>query len=80
MQHEIPQWVYITFTAVTAAGVLMQAGVLLGMLLAVKGAMRRLDEVTKKAEETRDALAGDGRSLMEEISPKLKVAAQNDWK
>ena len=50
MHQEIPQWVYIVFTAVTAAGVLMQALVLLGMLFALKSALRRVDEVTKKAE------------------------------
>jgi methyl-accepting chemotaxis protein len=55
MHHDIPVWVYITFTAVTAVGVLMQALVLLGMLFALKGALGRVNEV----------------------SPKLKVAAQN---
>jgi hypothetical protein len=77
MHHEIPQWVYIVFTAVTAAGVLMQALVLLGMLFALKGALRRVDEVSKKAEENVLPLLATSRSLLEEVSPKLKVAAQN---
>ena len=55
----------------------MQALVLLGMLLAVKGALRRLNEVTKKAEENALPLLATSRSLLEEVSPKLKVAAQN---
>jgi hypothetical protein len=77
MHHEIPTWVYITFTAVTAAGVLMQALVLLGMLFALKGALGRLNELSKKAEENVLPLLATGRSLLEEVSPKLKVAAQN---
>jgi hypothetical protein len=77
MHHDIPTWVYILFTAVTALGVMMQALVLLGMLFALKGALGRLNEVSKKAEENVLPLLATSRSLMEEISPKLKVAAQN---
>jgi hypothetical protein len=77
MHHDIPEWVYVTFTAVTAGGVMMQALVLLGMLFALKGALRRLDEVSKKAEENLLPLLATSRSLLEEVSPKLKVAAQN---
>jgi hypothetical protein len=77
MHQEIPQWVYIVFTAVTAAGVLMQALVLLGMLFALKSALRRVDEVTKKAEEHLLPTLEATRRLLEEVSPKLKVAAQN---
>jgi hypothetical protein len=77
MHHDIPTWVYILFTAVTALGVMMQALVLLGMLFALKGALGRLNEVSKKAEENVLPLLATSRSLLEEISPKLKVAAQN---
>jgi len=77
MHHDIPVWVYITFTAVTAAGVLMQALVLLGMLIALKKAFARVDEVTKKAEENALPALQSARSLLEEISPKVKVTAQN---
>jgi hypothetical protein len=55
----------------------MQALVLLGMLFALKGALRRVDEVSKKAEENVLPLLATSRSLLEEVSPKLKVAAQN---
>lgn len=77
MQHDIPSWVYILFTAVTAAGVVMQALVLLGMLFALKAAMSRLDEVTKQAQEHALPALATARHLLEEVSPKLKVAAQN---
>jgi FAD/FMN-containing dehydrogenase len=77
MHHDIPQWVYIVFTAVTAAGVLMQAFVLLGMLFALRVAMRRVDEVTSKAEEHALPALAAAHKLLEDVSPKLKVAAQN---
>jgi hypothetical protein len=77
MHHDIPAWVYILFTAVTAAGVVMQALVLLGMLIAVKAAMARLDEVTKQAQEHALPALVTARHLLDEVSPKLKVAAQN---
>ena len=77
MQHSIPAWVYILFTAVTAAGVVMQALVLLGMLFAIKAALSRLDEVTKQAQEHALPALATARHLLDEVSPKLKVAAQN---
>ncbi len=77
MHHGIPDWIYITFTAVTAVGVLMQALVLLGMLFALKGALGRLNELSKKAEKHVIPVLQSARSLLEEVSPKLKVAAQN---
>ena len=77
MHHDIPTWVYILFTAVTALGVMLQALVLLLMFFALKGALGRLNEVSKKAEENVIPLLATSRSLLEEVSPKLKVAAQN---
>jgi methyl-accepting chemotaxis protein len=77
MYHGIPDWVYVTFTAVTAVGVAMQALVLLGMLIAVKAAMRRVAEVTSKAQEHALPALETARTLLDEISPKLKTAAQN---
>ncbi len=77
MHHDVPVWVYIVFTAVTAVGVMMQALVLLGMLFALKGALGRLNEISKKAEEHVLPTLEITRRLMEEVSPKLKVATQN---
>ncbi|MGC2496197.1 MAG: hypothetical protein WA374_00550 [Acidobacteriaceae bacterium] len=77
MHHDLPAWVYILFTAVTAAGVVMQALVLLGMLFAIKAALGRLDEVTKQAQEHALPALATARHLLDEVSPKLKVAAQN---
>jgi flagellar biosynthesis chaperone FliJ len=77
MQHEIPTWVYLVISGVTAGAVLLQALVLVGMLVALKGALGRLNEVSKKAEEKVLPLLATSRSLLEEVSPKLRVAAQN---
>ena len=77
MSHNIPQWVYILFTAVTAFGVVLQAAVLLGMLLALKGALKRVNEVTAKAEEMALPVFESTRDLLKDVSPKVKVAAQN---
>lgn len=75
--HQVPEWVYIVFTAVTALGVLMQALVLLGMLVAMKGALGRLDQVSKLAEEHVLPALAAAQHLLEDVSPKLKVAADN---
>jgi methyl-accepting chemotaxis protein len=77
MSHNIPEWVYILFTAVTAFGVVLQAAVLLGMLLALKGALKRVNEVTAKAEEMALPVFESTRDLLKDVSPKVKVAAQN---
>ena len=74
MHHDIPMWV---FAAVIAGAVLMQALVLLGMLFAAKSALRRVNEVTKKVEEQALPILATSRQLLEEVSPKLKVATQN---
>jgi methyl-accepting chemotaxis protein len=77
MSHNIPEWVYILFTAVTALGVVLQAGALLGMLFALKGSLKRVDEISKKAEEIAVPAFESTRDLLKDVAPKLKVAAQN---
>jgi methyl-accepting chemotaxis protein len=77
MSHNIPEWVYILFTAVTAFGVVMQAAVLLGMLVALRGALKRVNEISVRAEEIAVPAFESTRDLLKDISPKIKVAAQN---
>ena len=74
--HEMPL-IYVIFTAVTAVGVLLQAIVLLAMLLALKGALGRLDQVSKLAEEHVIPTMAATRKLLEEIGPQLKTAVLN---
>jgi hypothetical protein len=75
--HQVPEWIYITFTAVTAFGVLLQAVVLLAMLLALKSALGRLNEVSRVAEEHVIPTMASARRLLDEIGPRLKVVSQN---
>ncbi|MGA7523445.1 MAG: hypothetical protein WBW84_13390 [Acidobacteriaceae bacterium] len=77
MSHDGPSWVLILFTALTAAAFLMQAIALLVMAAAAKAAVKRLNEVTKEAQEHALPALATARHLLDEVSPKLKVAAQN---
>lgn len=77
MPHNVPEWAYIALTAVTAVAVLMQAVILLGMMAALKKALQQVTEITKKAEETALPVLESTRDLLKDVSPKLKVAAQN---
>jgi phage-related protein len=75
--HNLPPVYYIIFTAVTAISVLLQACVLLGMFIAMRKAISKLhttiDEVSSKALP---AIAS-AKGLIEDVSPKLKVAVAN---
>jgi methyl-accepting chemotaxis protein len=75
--QQLPEAVYIIFTAVTAAGVLLQAFVLLGIFLSVKKSLGKLQAFTERAEKNLDPILSTTRHLLEDVSPKLKVAAQN---
>ena len=77
MQQQIPEVVYIIFTAVTAAGVLLQAFVLLGIFLSVRKSMQKLHEFTERAEQQIEPILTTTRHLLEDVSPKLKVATDN---
>lgn len=75
--HTLSPTIYIVFTAVTAAGVLLQALVLLAIYFAVRRSsgklLETLDEVKAKALPALDA----AQNLLEEISPNLKAATSN---
>ncbi|HEX4068085.1 MAG TPA: hypothetical protein VHZ09_18850 [Acidobacteriaceae bacterium] len=70
-------WVQITFTIVAAVALLMQAFVLLGMLIAARLALRRAEELSRKAEEHALPALQTARQLLDDVAPKLRVAAQN---
>jgi methyl-accepting chemotaxis protein len=77
MHHDIPAIFQIIFTVATAFGVLMQAFVLLLMFFALKGALTRMNEVSRRAEEHVLPALETTKDLLKEISPKVKVATQN---
>ena len=75
--HELSPIYYIVFTAVTAAGVLLQALVLLAIYIAIRRSTGKLqetlDEVKSKALPTLES----ARNLLDDVSPKLKTATGN---
>lgn len=75
-QH-LPEIVYILFTVVTALGVLLQALVLLGIFLSVRKSLTKFHAVAERAEKNLDPILTTTRLLLEDISPKLKVATEN---
>ena len=75
--RELSPVYYIIFTAVTAAAVLLQAVVLLALFLVLKKAIGKLLAVTDEVKEQALPLLATTRGLVEDISPKLKVASSN---
>lgn len=70
-------WVYILFTALVAVGVLLQAGVLLGMLIAMRAALKRAEKLSAMAEEHAIPALISAKNLVDAVAPKLKIAAEN---
>jgi methyl-accepting chemotaxis protein len=77
MQTGSGGWVQITFTIVAALALLLQAGILLGMLIMARVVMKRGEELSRKAEEHALPALQTARHLLEDVTPKLKVAVQN---
>jgi methyl-accepting chemotaxis protein len=77
MPHTIPDWVFIALIVATGVGVLIQAGVLVGMLVVLLGAMKRFDHLSKKADEVIIPVLESTRDLLKDVSPKLKLTTQN---
>jgi hypothetical protein len=75
--HPIPEWFFIVFIAVTALGVLLQAIAMLGMLFAVKGALKQVKEASLMVELHIVPAMATAKRLLDEVGPKVKVAADN---
>ena len=75
--HAVSPTYYIVFTAVTAVGVMLQALVLVAIYIAIRRSTGKLqetlDEVKSKALPTLES----ARSLLDDVSPKLKTATGN---
>jgi|SRR5580698_4214608 ABC-type transporter Mla subunit MlaD len=74
---QTPQIVFIIFTAVTSVGVLMQAFVLLSMFFAVKKATSEVHELSDQLKQHLVPTLATTRNLIEDVSPKIKVATSN---
>jgi hypothetical protein len=77
MHSQLPPIYYILFTAITSFGVLLQAFVLLAMFLAVRRLANRIQVITDELRPHVLPVVVTTRNLVEEVSPKLKVAATN---
>ena len=73
----VPEWVFALFAAATAFGVLLQAAILLVIGIAARVALKRAEEFSKLAQEHALPILASTRTLLDDVSPKLKVAAQN---
>src|ERR1700759_1437368 len=74
---QTPQVIFIVFTIATSIGVLIQAGVLLGMYFALKKTIGELHEFTDELKQHLVPTIAISRNLIEDISPKIKVASTN---
>lgn len=77
MASQLPPIYYILFTAITSLGVLMQAFVLLAMFLAVRRLANRVHAITNELQPHLLPTVITARNLIEDVSPKLKVATTN---
>jgi hypothetical protein len=77
MHSELPAIYYIIFTAITSLGVLLQAFVLLAMYIAVRRLTIRLHTITDELRPQVLPTVITARNLIEDVSPKLKVASTN---
>ncbi|WP_158748932.1 hypothetical protein [Acidobacterium sp. S8] len=72
-----PQIVLIIFTAFTSVGVLIQAFVLLGMFIALRKATNKVHDLSDQLKQHLIPALSHSRNLLEDISPKIKVATSN---
>lgn len=75
--HASPPTYYIIFTAVTAAGVLLQALVLLAIFIALRKSMSEFQKIANEMKEKVLPAVASARSLLEDVGPKLRVATTN---
>lgn len=77
MQTQLPTIYYIIFSVATAAGVLLQAAVLLGMFITIRKALQKMQDTTDELKVHVVPAAAAARRLIEDVSPKLKIASSN---
>lgn len=71
------QVITLILTIVIGVGVLLQAGVLLGMLVALLKTREKLHALTSRLEEHAVPMLATSRSLLEDLSPKVKIITAN---
>jgi hypothetical protein len=77
MRPEIPEWVYVVFTAATSIGVLMQACILLGMFIGLRRLQNRIENILNHMTDYALPLIASSKTTLEELTPKLKTITNN---
>jgi phage-related protein len=72
MEHTL-----IAITAVTSIGILIQACVLIGIYIAGRKAITQVTKIVEEAREHVMPVLATTRSLVEDLSPKIKVISSN---
>jgi hypothetical protein len=75
--HSIPEWLYIAFFIVTAIGVGLQAIAMLGIMFAIRTALKQVKEISTTTELHVVPAMASAKRLIDEVGPKVKVAAEN---
>lgn len=70
---QVPEWAVVIFIVATLVGIILQAAVLLGMLMAARAAMKRVNQVTELAQEHAVPLLRTARRMLEENSDNVKT-------
>jgi hypothetical protein len=68
---------FVIFTAATALGVLIQAGVLLGMAFGLRRLQVKLEHILNHTTEHALPLIASTKATLEDLSPKLKTISAN---
>jgi len=80
MHPDIPPYLnimFIVFTAATAFGVILQAGILLGMFLGLRKLQGRVENILNHLTEHALPLITSSKVMLHELSPQVKTIASN---
>jgi phage-related protein len=67
----------IAITAVTSIGILIQACVVIAIFIAGRKAITKVTELVDEAREHLSPVLATSRSLLEDVSPKIKIITSN---
>ena len=68
---------YLLFTAITALGVLIQAGILLAIALGLRETKKKLEEVIAETQEHAFPAIREARDVLRDAAPKIKTVTDD---
>jgi hypothetical protein len=77
MHSDIPPYVFVIFIAATAAGVLLQACILLGMFLALRKTQKKVEDMIDEARAHLLPTIASSRALIDNLGPKVTFAVND---